>query len=29
MPDPILSDKDKGYLPLAKIAQDQLPRYQP
>ena len=28
MPDPILSDKDKGYLPLAKIAPDQLPRYQ-
>ena len=29
MPDPILSDKDKGYLPLAQIAHDQLPRYQP
>jgi dTDP-4-dehydrorhamnose 3,5-epimerase len=28
-PDPILSNKDKDYLPLAKIAQDQLPRYQP
>lgn len=29
MPDPILSDKDKRYLPLAQIAQDQLPRYEP
>jgi dTDP-4-dehydrorhamnose 3,5-epimerase len=29
MPDPILSEKDKRYLPLAQIAQDQLPRYQP
>jgi dTDP-4-dehydrorhamnose 3,5-epimerase len=28
-PDPILSDKDKRYLPLAQIAPDQLPRYQP
>ncbi len=26
---PILSDKDLRYLPLAQIAQDQLPRYQP
>jgi dTDP-4-dehydrorhamnose 3,5-epimerase len=26
---PILSDKDKRYLPLAQIPQDQLPRYQP
>lgn len=29
MPDPILSDKDKRYLSLAQIAQDQLPRYEP
>jgi len=28
-PDPILSEKDKRYLPLAQIAADQLPRYQP
>jgi len=28
-PLPILSDKDRGYLPLAGIAPDQLPRYQP
>lgn len=28
MPSPILSDKDKRYLPLAEIAQDQLPRYE-
>lgn len=27
--EPILSDKDKRYLPLAQIAHDQLPRYQP
>ena len=26
---PILSEKDKRYLPLAQIAHDQLPRYQP
>jgi dTDP-4-dehydrorhamnose 3,5-epimerase len=26
--DPIISDKDKRYLPLAEIAHDQLPRYQ-
>ncbi len=26
---PILSEKDKRYLPLAQIARDQLPRYQP
>lgn len=29
MPAPILSEKDKRYLPLAQIAHDQLPRYQP
>lgn len=29
MPSPILSDKDLRYLPLARIAHDQLPRYQP
>jgi len=28
-PEPILSDKDKRYLPLAQIAHDQLPPYQP
>jgi len=28
-PAPILSEKDKRYLPLAQIARDQLPRYQP
>src|SRR5208337_5074255 len=28
-PSPILSDKDKRYLPLAQIARDELPRYQP
>ena len=28
-PSPVLSNKDSGYLPLAKIARDQLPRYQP
>jgi dTDP-4-dehydrorhamnose 3,5-epimerase len=28
-PSPILSDKDKGYLQLAQIAHDRLPRYQP
>jgi dTDP-4-dehydrorhamnose 3,5-epimerase len=27
-PDPILSEKDQRYLPLAQIAHDQLPRYQ-
>ena len=27
-PSPILSEKDKRYLPLAQIAQDQLPRYE-
>jgi dTDP-4-dehydrorhamnose 3,5-epimerase len=27
-PSPILSDKDRRYLPLAEIAHDQLPRYQ-
>jgi dTDP-4-dehydrorhamnose 3,5-epimerase len=27
-PEPILSDKDKRYLPLAQIAHDQLPPYQ-
>jgi dTDP-4-dehydrorhamnose 3,5-epimerase len=26
---PILSEKDKRYLPLSQIAQDELPRYQP
>lgn len=26
--DPIISDKDKRYLPLAEIAHDQLPRYE-
>ena len=29
MAEPILSDKDKRYLALAQIPQDQLPRYQP
>ncbi|MGO9303939.1 MAG: dTDP-4-dehydrorhamnose 3,5-epimerase [Candidatus Korobacteraceae bacterium] len=28
-PSPILSEKDMRYLPLAQIAHDQLPRYQP
>ena len=28
-PGPILSDKDKRYLPLAQVAPEQLPRYQP
>jgi dTDP-4-dehydrorhamnose 3,5-epimerase len=28
-PSPILSEKDKRYLPLAQIARDELPRYQP
>ena len=28
-PSPILSDKDKCYLPLTQTARDQLPRYQP
>ncbi len=28
-PSPILSNKDSAYLPLAQIARDQLPRYQP
>jgi len=28
-PSPILSNKDKRYLPLAQIARDHLPRYQP
>jgi dTDP-4-dehydrorhamnose 3,5-epimerase len=28
-PAPLLSEKDKGYLPLSQIARDQLPRYQP
>ena len=28
-PSPILSDKDRKYLPLSQIAADQLPRYQP
>ena len=28
-PSPIISDKDQRYLPLAKIALDQLPRYEP
>jgi len=28
-PEPILSDKDQRYLPLAQISRDQLPRYQP
>jgi dTDP-4-dehydrorhamnose 3,5-epimerase len=28
-PSPILSEKDKGYLALAQIAREQLPRYQP
>ncbi len=28
-PAPILSEKDKSYLPLAEIARDQLPQYQP
>jgi len=28
-PSPILSEKDMRYLPLAQIADDQLPRYQP
>ncbi len=28
-PTPILSEKDTGYLPLSRIARDQLPRYQP
>jgi dTDP-4-dehydrorhamnose 3,5-epimerase len=28
-PSPILSSKDRGYLPLSQIPRDQLPRYQP
>src|SRR5208283_3811657 len=28
-PSPLLSEKDKRYLPLAQIARDHLPRYQP
>jgi dTDP-4-dehydrorhamnose 3,5-epimerase len=28
-PSPTISDKDQRYLPLAQIAHDQLPRYQP
>jgi len=28
-PSPILSDKDRSYLPLSQIPRDQLPRYQP
>src|SRR5271165_974288 len=28
-PSPLLSNKDSGYLPLAQIGHDQLPRYQP
>ncbi len=28
-PSPIISDKDQRYLPLAQIAPDQLPRYEP
>ena len=28
-PSPILSEKDRGYLPLSQIMRDQLPRYQP
>jgi dTDP-4-dehydrorhamnose 3,5-epimerase len=28
-PSPILSNKDRGYLPLSQISRDQLPRYQP
>jgi dTDP-4-dehydrorhamnose 3,5-epimerase len=29
MPSPLLSDKDKCYLPLSQIAHDQLPRFEP
>jgi len=28
-PEPILSNKDRGYLPLSQIPRDELPRYQP